>query len=101
MSNAFSRNKTQQNPKSEATVTVDEEHADDEDELEGIVTNSAPEKEDERPIVAAVEEKLAILVSHGCFNPIHRQHVEMMIAAKLRLESEGYKILYGSMAIAS
>ena len=40
-------------------------------------------------------------MTHSSFNPVHRHHIEMMVAAKRRLEEEGFHVIKGLMAIAS
>jgi hypothetical protein len=37
----------------------------------------------------------AFLVSQGAFNPVHRGHIHMLIAAKQRIEAEGYSVAAG------
>jgi len=41
----------------------------------------------------------AFLVTHGSFNPVHRQHVEMMVAARAALEEAGFSVQRGIMGI--
>ena len=43
----------------------------------------------------------AFLIVHGSFNPVHRQHIDMMIRAKERLEEAGYDVVRGVMAMTS
>mmetsp|Transcript_61822 Transcript_61822/g.135392 ORF Transcript_61822/g.135392 Transcript_61822/m.135392 type:complete len:466 (+) Transcript_61822:71-1468(+) len=45
------------------------------------------------------ESKTAVLMIHGAFNPVHKHHIEMMIHSRWRLESEGYEVLAGYLAI--
>ena len=40
----------------------------------------------------------AYIACHGSFNPVHRHHVEIMVKAKMKLESEGYKVIAGVLA---
>lgn len=56
---------------------------------------------DEGPSVSQPEPpaKLAFLLNHGSFNPVHKHHIDMMVQSKKRLERQGYKVLGGSMAI--
>ena len=42
---------------------------------------------------------VAILLSHGSFNPVHIHHIGMMKQAKNILESKGYIVVLGIMAI--
>eukprot|EP00931_Biecheleriopsis_adriatica_P064457 TRINITY_DN39231_c0_g1_i1.p1 TRINITY_DN39231_c0_g1~~TRINITY_DN39231_c0_g1_i1.p1 ORF type:complete len:630 (+),score=150.47 TRINITY_DN39231_c0_g1_i1:59-1948(+) len=51
------------------------------------------------PSKAPTDEKLAFLLNHGSFNPVHKHHMDMMIQSKKRLEQAGYKVVGGSMAI--
>ena len=41
----------------------------------------------------------AIIISHGSFNPVHKQHLKMMETAKHCLEENGFEVRYGVMAI--
>ena len=41
----------------------------------------------------------AILICHGSFNPIHKQHLEMMQTAKECLEKNGFKVIQGLMGV--
>ena len=43
----------------------------------------------------------AFMILHGSFNPVHRQHIDMMIRAKERLEEAGYDVVRGVMAMTS
>ena len=43
----------------------------------------------------------AFIIVHGSFNPVHRQHIDMMIRAKERLEEAGYDVVRGVMAMTS
>ena len=43
----------------------------------------------------------AFIILHGSFNPVHRQHIDMMIRAKERLEEAGYDVVRGVMAMTS
>lgn len=38
------------------------------------------------------------LAAHGSFNPVHRHHVEMMVAARRVLEAAGYEVVGGVLA---
>eukprot|EP00043_Microstomoeca_roanoka_P005960 m.59141 g.59141 ORF g.59141 m.59141 type:complete len:266 (-) comp13207_c0_seq2:94-891(-) len=40
------------------------------------------------------QAKYAVLLATGAMNPIHIGHVEMMVAAKRRIEKAGYKVLH-------
>ena len=44
--------------------------------------------------------KMAILLNHGSFNPVHAHHVAMMQEAKIVFENSGYAVCLGIMAIA-
>eukprot|EP00927_Polykrikos_kofoidii_P073791 TRINITY_DN69816_c0_g1_i1.p1 TRINITY_DN69816_c0_g1~~TRINITY_DN69816_c0_g1_i1.p1 ORF type:complete len:507 (-),score=65.23 TRINITY_DN69816_c0_g1_i1:212-1669(-) len=39
------------------------------------------------------------LVCHGSFNPVHRQHLEMMVQARQQLQAAGFAVVRGIMAI--
>ena len=41
----------------------------------------------------------AVIVVHASFNPVHRQHIEMVIEARDRLEKAGYCVSKGILAI--
>mmetsp|Transcript_56398 Transcript_56398/g.150871 ORF Transcript_56398/g.150871 Transcript_56398/m.150871 type:complete len:438 (-) Transcript_56398:54-1367(-) len=41
----------------------------------------------------------AFLVNHGSFNPPHLGHLAMMVAARRRLESEGFRVEVGFLAM--
>eukprot|EP00931_Biecheleriopsis_adriatica_P050067 TRINITY_DN28981_c0_g2_i1.p1 TRINITY_DN28981_c0_g2~~TRINITY_DN28981_c0_g2_i1.p1 ORF type:complete len:485 (+),score=79.93 TRINITY_DN28981_c0_g2_i1:75-1529(+) len=45
------------------------------------------------------QRRPAFIVSHGSFNPVHRHHLEMMVRARQCLESAGYEVVRGVMAI--
>jgi len=41
----------------------------------------------------------AFLLCHGSFNPVHRHHFEMMVAARACLEKAGFRVVRGLLAI--
>ena len=40
-----------------------------------------------------------ILISSGCYNPIHQGHIDMMKVAKKKAEDLGYNVLNGYLAL--
>lgn len=47
------------------------------------------------------EPQEAILLSHGAFNPVRRQHIDMMVQSRKRVEQAGYKVVGGILALKS
>lgn len=43
----------------------------------------------------------AILLNHGAFNPVRRQHIDMMVQSRKRVEQAGYKVVGGILALKS
>ena len=43
--------------------------------------------------------KPVVLVTHGSFNPVHRGHIDMMLAARAALEKQGRRVVAAEMAI--
>mmetsp|Transcript_110705 Transcript_110705/g.202938 ORF Transcript_110705/g.202938 Transcript_110705/m.202938 type:complete len:576 (-) Transcript_110705:103-1830(-) len=41
----------------------------------------------------------AFILNHGSFNPVHRQHLEMMVRARECLQDSGYTVVRGILAI--
>ena len=48
---------------------------------------------------APVPRRRVILVTHGSMNPIHRGHIAIMVSAKALLESQGFEVVEGVIAI--
>ena len=57
--------------------TVDEENITEDDELEGADSLHVAGAEEEKGESTTGEEKPAILICHGSFNPVHRHHIGM------------------------
>ena len=80
----FSKGKRQKGLPGERLDTVEEEL---EPEEQPCGKSNSEEYEREKRVDPAVEgpANAAVIVAHGSFNPIHH-HIEMMMAAKWRLE---------------
>lgn len=50
------------------------------------------------PSISDVKDNSCVILSTGCYNPIHEDHVNLMVEAKLKLESEGYHVIAGYLA---
>eukprot|EP00971_Amphidinium_carterae_P349017 6490795-Amphidinium_carterae.3 len=61
----------------------------------------AADEEARRKLEAEQRRRPVILVAHGSFSPVHLGHVHMMVCAREKLESEGYRVALGIMAIAN
>jgi nicotinic acid mononucleotide adenylyltransferase len=48
--------------------------------------------------MAAAERIDAFVVCHGSFNPVHRDHVAIMVQARAALEAAGYRVVAGVLA---
>ena len=80
-------------PEKEASKSDDGKDDDKEDIASSTVVNEV------RTTTLPTQNKVAILLNHGSFNPVHAHHVEMMQAAKVKLEDSGYLVKKGLMAI--
>jgi len=49
--------------------------------------------------MAVASRRPAFLVMHGSFNPVHRQHLEMMVSARRALEAAGFDVQQGILGI--
>ena len=96
----FSRGKKQKRTQELRLVPIPEgaEEEEDEDKVEEVADEKEAVKDQE---VATILVKAAIIVCHGSFNPVHHHHIEMMVAAKTRLENEGFTVVKGLMGVTS
>ena len=74
----------------------------DEDDQGGEIKLPKEGEAEEGPQAAVMASaKAAVTVAHGSFNPMHNHHIAMMIAARKRLEDEGFTVLKGFMGLTS
>eukprot|EP01121_Diplochlamys_sp_Union-15-3_P004468 TRINITY_DN14662_c0_g1_i1.p1 TRINITY_DN14662_c0_g1~~TRINITY_DN14662_c0_g1_i1.p1 ORF type:complete len:131 (+),score=19.46 TRINITY_DN14662_c0_g1_i1:38-430(+) len=74
----------------------------DDTDSEGIIHSEkhTPIKKLKRNLEAELFEgkKLAVLVSTGSFNPLHKMHVHLLEVAKKHLEKNGFAVIAGYLS---